>query len=323
MTFKVKEKPKAVIPGGENPVWAFVLNLQSTLDIEQLWRVFLQHFQDVFQREIKQAKLVYRGGVSSEIIILDKRKNEIIRRAISPESLPLPGREFEYQLAEKDVKVIKQVEDYCIRLELTLEKAITGSRQENELLNWLHIFLNQLFLLLRIKNFEFHSIKDSITLAYNQNYLRAFIQNEIERSRRYSAVFSVVFFDLDNLKVINELHGHLIGTEVLKEVAEVLRSQVRRMDLLSRFGGDEFVIVLLHVEAQRAFEVCKRIQAALKSALFLKDKNLAIEISGCFGISSFPENGNTVDELIRKADIAMYEVKRTGKDGIKIYEGDR
>jgi diguanylate cyclase (GGDEF)-like protein len=323
MTFKVKEKPGAVNPGDENPVWAFILDLQSAVEIEQLWRIFLERFRVGLQREVTHAELVYRGGVLAETIVLDKKKNEMSRKTILPQSFPYPGREFDYQRTGKKVMMIKQVEDYCIRLELKFAKALTGSRRENESLAWLHIFFNQLFLLLRIKNFELHSIKDSITLAYNQNYLRAFIQNEIERSRRYAAAFSVVFFDLDNLKAINESHGHLIGTEVLKEVAEVLKSQVRRMDLLSRFGGDEFVIVLLHVEAQRAYDVCKRIKTALKNTLFLKDKNFVVEISGCFGISSFPENGNTVDELIRKADIAMYEVKRTGKDGIKIYEGDR
>jgi diguanylate cyclase (GGDEF)-like protein len=196
---------------------------------------------------------------------------------------------------------------------------------DSEIKVWIdiyRIFINQLHLLLKIKNFEYHAVKDDITMAYNQNYLKAFIQNEIERARRYATGFSIAFFDLDNLKAVNDAHGHLVGTEILKEVATILRAHVRKVDILSRFGGDEFVIVLLHADAEKALEVCSRIKAAIKKYNFLANQDLNIKISGSFGISSFPGHGNTVEELIRKADIAMYEVKRTGKDGIKIYEGD-
>ncbi|MCP5049765.1 MAG: GGDEF domain-containing protein, partial [bacterium] len=114
-----------------------------------------------------------------------------------------------------------------------------------------------------------------------------------------------------------------VGTEVLKEVAGVLREQVRKVDLLSRFGGDEFVIVLLQAPAEKALEVCSRIKTAISDHIFLADKHLNLKITGCFGISSFPENGKTVDQLIKKADLAMYTVKRTGKNGINIYEEKR
>ena len=220
--------------------------------------------------------------------------------------------------------VYKRGDGHTIQMEITFESGGYSediSPGDTALMRVLsRVFANQLFLLLRIKNYEFHSVKDDITLAYNQNYLKAFIHNEVERAKRYATVFSIIFFDLDNLKAINEQHGHLVGTEVLKEVAAILRSQVRKVDLLSRFGGDEFVIVLLHAGASKANEVCQRIRNKVCEHVFLKSKNLNINITGCFGISSFPENGMSVEDLIRKADLAMYEVKRTGKNGVKIYE---
>ena len=152
-------------------------------------------------------------------------------------SFPYSRKEYNCKISKKKVAIFKRVDTYCVQLELQFEDADTNGAILNlkketyhdELLILSQIFLNQLFLLFKMENFEFHSIKDGITSAYNQNYLKDFIQNEIERARRYASVFSVIFFDLDNLKTINEKYGHLIGTEVLKEVAAVLRSQVRKI----------------------------------------------------------------------------------------------
>ena len=322
MTLNVKEESKTVTLVENNQLYPFILELQSASEIDRLLQLFLEQFPLHHTPKIKNAELAFRAGILWESLIFQKNKTEITRKSITNQSYPDSRKDFDYQLVKKKFFMFKRIDGYSIQVELQFEKAISGQIKEKELLKLANLFFNQLFLLLKIKNYEFHSIKDDITLAYNQNYLKAFMQNEIERSRRYAAVFSVIFFDLDNLKAINEENGHLIGTEVLKEVAAVLRSQVRKMDLLSRFGGDEFVIVLLNADAGRAHEVSTRIKSALKNTVFLKERHLDIKITGCFGISSFPEDGNAVDELIRKADIAMYEVKREGKDGIKIYEGD-
>jgi len=313
-----------------------ILTLQATTEIPQLWRLFL--FGLGKKMKVRQGELVYRAGILFEAHRYSNNADDpaFENETITHYAFQEFRKDFDYKPIKKQTKTgfifFKQTDAFCAQLELVsdqpnFEELILKESDEhgNRYLGMVQFFLNQLFLLLQIKNFEFHSIKDDITLAYNQNYLKAFMQNEIERTRRYASTFSIVFFDLDNLKNINEIHGHLIGTEVLKEVASVLRSQVRKIDLLSRFGGDEFVIVLLHADESRAYDVSLRIQNAMNSHVFLKDQNINIKITGCFGISSFPANGNSVDELIRKADLAMYDVKRTGKDGIRIFkeEGDK
>ena len=302
----------------------FILHLQNTKEIPGLWEIFLHEISaNPSGMKIKQAGLVFKVGVMFENHRWDS--NGISSTQVTEFSFCKFCCDFDYILEKTRVVVFNRIESDCIQLEIEWEEPGFNGLPGIEKDKWIDIcrvFINQLQLVLKIKNFEYHAVKDDITLAFNQNYLKAFIQNEMERARRYATVFSIAFFDLDNLKAVNDAHGHLVGTEILKEVAMILRAHVRKVDILSRFGGDEFVIVLLHADAEKALEVCSRIKTAIKNHDFLASKNLNIKISGSFGISSFPGHGNTVDEMIRKADIAMYDVKRTGKDGIKIYEGD-
>jgi diguanylate cyclase (GGDEF)-like protein len=186
----------------------------------------------------------------------------------------------------------------------------------------LNFFLVQLRTVNKINFYRNSSILDNITGLFNQEYLKNYIENEIERSKRYNNSFSIVFFDLDNLKKINEKYGHLVGTEILKEIAAILRKGLRKVDIVSRFGGDEFVIVLVNSDQNSSINVCERLKQQITNHTFLTKKNLNLKICGSFGISSFPDNGADTEELIQKADLAMYEVKGSGKNGIKTYEGD-
>lgn len=301
--------------------YRLILSFQSATDIRQLWSYFFQGLSTFIN--IEHARLVYRIGILFEQIDTDPSGSTF--NILTNFHFIDSRKEFDFDLTGEKAYFFMRQDSDIIQLDIDRKErgTFTADESENFLVDFIHIFFNQVYLLLRLKNFEYHAVKDDITMAYNQNYLKAFIQNEIERSRRFASMFSIIFFDLDNLKSINDIHGHLVGTEILKEVASLLRSQVRKVDVLSRFGGDEFVIVLLHADASRAYDVCQRIRKAINNHEFLKAQDLKLHISGSFGISSFPFNGATPEELIRKADIAMYEVKRAGKNGIKIYEGDQ
>ena len=308
----------------------FILDVQSTSTISDVWELFLNVVTETYP--VKEARLSYKAGILANNLTSIPEKHKIITTESEVDNSLFfeTTNEFDFRFLDSEILVYKRLDTAVIQVRLMLPDSVgvtafTGgsgpdSRKE-KFLFLSQIFINQVVLLLRIGNLEFHSIKDDITLAFNQKYLRTFIRNEIERCRRYPSIFSVAFFDLDNLKEVNEKFGHLIGTQILTEVAEVLRQKVRMIDLLSRFGGDEFVIVLLKTNASEAYEICNRIKQSLNSTLFLQDKSFNIKMTGCFGISSFPRDGNSVEELIKKADSAMYDVKRKGKNGIKIYEG--
>lgn len=297
----------------------FILSLQSTISVDSAWVLLSQQFKKIFP--LKKGQLTYKTGTMFKT--LSYANNKTSEKDVEEFPFLKSSENFHYEFKGNSFQAFKQEDGYAVQTNLLFSRAIAGENDTRQLVTLTHIFLNHTALLLKIGNFEFHAIKDDITLAYNQKYLRAYIRNEIDRCKRFPpSYFSLVFFDLDNLKAINEEHGHLIGTEVLKQVAAVLRQQVRKIDLLARFGGDEFVIILLKTNTDKAYEVCSRIKSNMENTSFLRNKQLDIKMTGCFGISSFPSDGDTVEELIRKADAAMYEVKRKGKNGIKIYEGD-
>ena len=183
------------------------------------------------------------------------------------------------------------------------------------------IFLKHHVFLKKLKDSKNLNIKDEITGIYNQKYLKEVINKEVEKNKRYKQFFSVVFFDLDGLRTINEKHGHITGTKVLIELANFLRKHLRKSDIIARFGGDEFVFILFNTNKSQAILVCNRIKESLLNHVFLKKEGLRIKLTGSFGISIFPDHGNTTEDLIRNADKAMYEIKKQGKNGIKLYGG--
>lgn len=324
----------------DDSAYRFMLALQSTPSITGVsgvsgaWELFLKVIERNYPGMMKEAQLAYNAGVLSRVLSAKptpvsgaKNKKKITSRDLDVTNYAFAetgtdeSNETGYRCSGEEILIFKRTESQFIQVHFFVAPLNAFDFSLPRFLNLSRIFLNQLDLLLRIETLEFHSVKDDLTLTYNQKYLKGFLQNEIERCKRYPSFFSVVFFDLDNLKAINDQYGHLIGTEVLKDAAGVLKSQIRKIDLVSRFGGDEFVIVLVKADGEKAYETCNRIKKRFGNTIFLKDKKLNIQMTGCFGISCFPRDGSTVDELIRKADSAMYDVKRRGKNGIKIYEG--
>ncbi len=159
-------------------------------------------------------------------------------------------------------------------------------------------------------------ITDDLTKLYNSRYLNEFLDVEISRIERYGGDVSVIFIDLDFFKQVNDTYGHLIGSQVLVEIADIIRDKMRKIDFAARYGGDEFVIVLPYTNKENAYLVASRIRESINSAKLLKDEGLSLKISASFGISSLPEDAADKIELIRLADQAMYKVKNTSRDAI-------
>ncbi len=162
------------------------------------------------------------------------------------------------------------------------------------------------------------TITDDLTKLFNSRYLNVYIGREIKRCKRHGIPLSIIFLDLDGFKNINDRYGHLAGSATLTEVGAILAEAARESDILARYGGDEFVVVLPETPASGALVIAERIRRAIEAQQFLKGQGLEARISASFGIASYPDHALTPEGLIQKADQAMYRVKERDKNGIEV-----
>jgi len=165
------------------------------------------------------------------------------------------------------------------------------------------------------------AIHDSLTGLYNSHYFYKELNDEIEISKRFGRPFSLVFFDIDNFKKINDNFGHSNGDKALQSLAECIRKTVRKdVDIASRYGGDEFVIVFPNTTAENAFKICERLLAMVRSQELYTSDGKAFSFTLSMGISEFPSDGEETYFLFNHADEACYKSKRNGKNCISIYK---
>jgi two-component system, cell cycle response regulator len=155
---------------------------------------------------------------------------------------------------------------------------------------------------------------DELTGLYNYRYLDIALEREIRRAERYGFGISLLFMDLDLFKNVNDTHGHLVGSKVLKEVGMLLRNSTREVDFVFRYGGDEFTVILVETGEIGAASVAERIRKSIESHQFLASEGLNIRMTACLGYSCYPEDSKAKVELLELADQAMYRGKASGKN---------
>jgi diguanylate cyclase (GGDEF)-like protein len=161
---------------------------------------------------------------------------------------------------------------------------------------------------------------DDLTKLFNFRHFDKSLDHEINRVERYGSELSLIFFDMDYFKQVNDNHGHLMGSRVLVEVAHILVKSLRNVDIISRYGGDEFVIMLPETSVKTALRITQRLQRSIMEHRFLSDDELSLQLTASFGISGFPEHAKSKKDLIRLADQAMYHAKNTGRNRICVAE---
>jgi diguanylate cyclase (GGDEF)-like protein len=168
-----------------------------------------------------------------------------------------------------------------------------------------------------LKRAEALSVTDDLTHLYNSRYLNLVLRKETKRASRNGRPLSLLFIDLDGFKGVNDTHGHLCGSRALVEAAAVIRGSARETDVVARFGGDEFALVLPDTGCEGAFAVGERIRERVAAHKFLAGDGLDIHLTVSVGVATLPDVAASADELMQAADKAMYRVKDTGKNGIQ------
>jgi diguanylate cyclase (GGDEF)-like protein len=162
------------------------------------------------------------------------------------------------------------------------------------------------------------SITDALTGLYNRRHFNERYAAEFMRAARYQRPLAVLLIDIDHFKKFNDEHGHLVGDKVLKLTAKVLEENIRKADLLARFGGEEFVVVLPEIDKEHARQVAEKLRRTMEQTHFPKEESQPSgHLTASFGLAAFPEDASEGDALLQLADQALYEAKANGRNRVE------
>ncbi|MBZ5630841.1 MAG: diguanylate cyclase [Acidobacteriia bacterium] len=156
---------------------------------------------------------------------------------------------------------------------------------------------------------------DGLTGIFNRRYFEMRIAEEIERAQRYRNELSVIMIDIDNFKKLNDEFGHLLGDEALRQVSTIFAENLRKSDIVCRYGGEEFVILATQTAGEHALIVAEKLRKVVEGWSF-PGVPRAVTITA--GVSSLPGNGKTRDELVKAADVALYSAKQAGRNRVQL-----
>jgi diguanylate cyclase (GGDEF)-like protein len=194
-----------------------------------------------------------------------------------------------------------------------------GARFESEevrllmlMAGWLAMALENMRL---AENIEKLAVTDDLTQVYNYRFLKTALRREIKRAGRFAQDLSLIMVDVDNLKAYNDRHGHLRGSFLLKEIAGLFSQQVRSWDLVAKYGGDEFTVILPQTGGEGAMVVAERLRAGVAQHAFPLARTGQITVS--LGVARFPQDASDAPGLIQAADRALYVAKQQGRNRVE------
>jgi diguanylate cyclase (GGDEF)-like protein len=243
---------------------------------------------DIFRRKLKENVMIEECQLANDI-------SEGFKEGVLP--------------SDHEVFVLKSKEK---KLGVLLYKGLDAKDKEK-----FAILAHQFALALRrlklYKDIETLAITDGLTGVYTRRYFIERFDEEVKRSSLRKSSLSFLMIDADHFKAINDQHGHLTGDLVLKEISEIIQENVREIDIVGRFGGEEFCVVLPDTEHEGARVVAERIRkSAEKRTIKAYDNTLGVTLS--IGIAIYPYDGKFVEELMDKADWALYRAKSQGRN---------
>lgn len=176
----------------------------------------------------------------------------------------------------------------------------------------------QTAMLLENKELFYQSITDEKTKLYNNRYFNYRFNQEVNRSRRHNHEFALFVFDIDHFKKFNDTYGHLVGDQVLVEVAKVIKASFRSTDIKARFGGEEFVVLAAETKLDFAVMVANKVREAIKNNLVKISDGRELSVTVSIGVAYFPEHGLEPKDIFEAADRALYRAKANGRNRVEV-----
>jgi diguanylate cyclase (GGDEF)-like protein len=271
----------------------------------------------------------YSTGNIKDIDLFEQHANSSIVEKVLTSGTPYVNNNYSFELRvpfSKDSVFIRSILCYpLVRkgekigvIELVNKNTGTFTREDQALVE---MMLNPLSTAIRtvhmFEDAERLTITDDLTKLYNYRYLMTYLEADVKRCLRYKKKVSLLFIDVDGFKRINDTFGHLVGSQALAEMGQVFRRIVRETDVVGRYGGDEFVIVLPETPLNGAMIIAERIRKKVEECEFVA-QNLSIRLTVSLGVANCPKHTLTAEGLIKKADAAMYRAKELSKNSIKV-----
>lgn len=173
-----------------------------------------------------------------------------------------------------------------------------------------------------VARIERMNITDEYTGLYNSRYMHQVLDELLDQAEKGKTGLAVVFVDIDNFKNIVDTYGHLSGSHVLKEIGETISGCLEEKDLLVKYGGDEYVIILPETDRQTAVMCIEKVLQSIRSSVYLTGEEAPVKVTASFGIAMYPDDAGTKKDILIHADNSMYTVKNSSKDGIGMIQGD-
>ena len=162
--------------------------------------------------------------------------------------------------------------------------------------------------------------RDPLTGVFNRQAMEEDLSSEFSRSRRYKKVFGILMADIDHFKKVNDTYGHAVGDEALKSFAKILKKCLREVDVIYRFGGEEFLILLPETGGDSSLIAALRLQKTVESQVMKSkiDSSLQLQITASFGVSVYKEGDETYQDIMQRADQALYLAKNNGRNRVEM-----
>jgi diguanylate cyclase (GGDEF)-like protein len=268
-----------------------------------------------------QALQMFERGEKSEVGRVEQIHNRSYFRYMAPlyveEECLQCHREQNYNIGDVrgGISITFDIEDIQHKLKLNTVSIIFFGTTTTSLLIWLiYFFMAQLIKKLaearnRIENI---AITDDLTGIFNRRHILSRFAEEFEKVKRLNTNLSCILADIDQFKSVNDTHGHLAGDEVLKEISHRIRNTIRAYDILGRYGGEEFLILMPDTGLEDAKYLAERIRAHVKDNPIISSK---ITIS--LGVTAMQAQDQSVDDVIKRADERLYRAKKSGRDRVE------
>ena len=269
--------------------------------VQSLFKKVLQT-QDEMTDNLEDNIRFVEKDLGSDLNVIDKAGE--IEQILKEEGIIFPGKPFNKFLEAFDSKITDK-QDKLQNMTASYKKIEKELAEYKKEVNTLNVNINK---------YREETITDHLTGLHNRKYLDIKLDEEINRFSRHKQPFCILLLDLDDFKIINDSYGHVIGDQVLKHLAGIIKKHIRKTDFSFRYGGEEFLVLLLNTNIENAMKVAEQIRSKVASTNFtLKEKEFATTIT--IGVAQYIA-GESLESLIERADKNLYKGKNNGKNKV-------